>query len=704
MRAARTLSPSPLLSVLVLALGGLLLASCAGELDEGALPAANSGGGNSGANNNPFNNSGDGEARDPGRKTLHRLNRAEYNNTLRDLLGTSQRPADDFPADDHGYGFDNIADVLSLSPLLLELYDRAAEQVVEEVLHVPRTEPDVFQAEAEALSGSVGAAWREQGWNLWSNGSIGPSVEIAEAGRYRIAVRAFGQQAGDELAKMAINVNGLPAQIFDVAATQDNPEVYTVEVELEAGLTQIEAEFLNDYYDPDASQDRNLIVDWFEVVGPLDVEGGVNPLRERLVTCDPAEGEACASAILGRLAPRAWRRPLEPGELDRLLGLYRAAVAEGEGFDDALGWSLRGVLVSPHFIYRVEVDPGSEEAPRRLSDYELASRLSYFLWSSMPDDVLFELASSGQLHDPEVLKAQVDRMLDDPRSQALVENFAGQWLYTRALVDVQPDYQYFPGFDEPLRQAMRQETELFFGVFLREDLGVDELFSADFTFLNDRLAQHYGLPSPGSGEAMVRVQLGGEERRGLLTQGSVLTVTSYPTRTSPVKRGKWVLTQLLCSEPPPPPPGVEGLATEVNPTATLRERLEQHRSNPECAVCHQIMDPVGFAMEHYDGIGLYRDMDRGGFPIDATGELPGLGTFDGTLELSDVIASHQELPTCVTEQLMTYALGRGMERSDQVWVEEVASGFASDGMRLRALIKRIVLSPPFQYRRGEVGG
>lgn len=704
MRAARTLPPSPLLGVLVLALGGLLLASCAGELDEGAPPAANSGGGNSGANNTPFNNSGDGEARDPGRKTLHRLNRAEYNNTLRDLLGTSQRPADDFPADDHGYGFDNIADVLSLSPLLLELYERAAEQVVEEVLHVPRTEPDVFQAEAEALSGSVGAAWREQGWNLWSNGSIGPSVEIAEAGRYRIAVRAFGQQAGDALAKMAINVNGLPAQIFDVAATQDNPEVYTVEVELEAGLTQIEAEFLNDYYDPDASQDRNLIVDWFEVVGPLDVEGGVNPLRERLVTCDPAQGEACAAEILGGLAPRAWRRPLEAGELERLLGLYRAAVAEGAGFDEALGWALRGVLVSPHFIYRVEVDPGAGEAPRRLSDFELASRLSYFLWSSMPDDALFELASSGQLRDPEVLKAQVDRMLDDPRSQALVENFAGQWLYTRALVDVQPDYQYFPGFDESLRQAMRQETELFFGVFLREDLGVDELFSADFTFLNDRLAQHYGLPSPGSGEAMVRVQLGSEERRGLLTQGSVLTVTSYPTRTSPVKRGKWVLTQLLCSEPPPPPPGVEGLATEVNPTATLRERLEQHRSNPECAVCHQIMDPVGFGMERYDGIGSYRDMDRGGFPIDATGELPGLGTFDGALELSDVIAGHEELPTCVTEQLMTYALGRGMQRSDQVWVEEVASGFASDGMRLRALIKRIVLSPPFQYRRGEEGG
>lgn len=527
----------------VLLLGGLL--SLGGCDDDATEPAP-------GVTANNGDGQGPAEGRDPGRVTIRRLNRAGYNNTVRDLLGTEQRPADDFPADDHGYGFDNIGDVLSLSPLLLELYQRAAETLVDEALHIPRTEPALLHYEAEALDGSVGGVYRDEGWNLWSNGTLGPTVEIPQTGDYRVAVRAFGQQAGPDPARMTINVNGVTVAQVDVEATADAPQTYEVLVHLEQGVTTVEAEFINDFYDPELAGDRNLIIDWIEVEGPLGVEGDRNPIRERLVTCDPATmgEEPCAAEVLGGFAARAWRWPLHDGELEGLMEVYRLARAEAD-FDAGLGVALQGVLGSPFFVFRAEIDPTPTDlTAHTVSAYELANRLSYFLWSSMPDEQLFQLAEDGTLHDEAVLQAQIDRMIDDPRARALVDNFAGQWLYTRALADVQPDYPYFPDFDEELRASMKEETELFFEAFLHEGLGMDEMFTADFTTINDRLATHYGMAPVGEG--FHRVSLEGTERRGLLTQGAVLTVTSYPTRTSPVKRGKWVLTQLLCSEPPPP--------------------------------------------------------------------------------------------------------------------------------------------------------
>jgi hypothetical protein len=408
----------------------------------------------------------------------------------------------------------------------------------------------------------------------------------------------------------------------------------------------------------------------------------------------------CLRQIAERFGKRAWRRPLTAEELDRLVVLAQAGLDAGDDVESAMRAMLGSMLVSPHFLFRVELDPDpSSTAPHPLSDYELASRLSYFLWSSMPDDTLFEVADSGMLQDDATLAAQVQRMLDDEKASALLDNFAGQWLFIRALDDHTPDYATFPDFDDALRAAMRTETELFVREFLFGDETLDRLLTADFTFANDRLADHYGLPSPG-GATLERVTLTGGERRGLLTQGSLLTVTSFPTRTSPVKRGKWVLEQLLCEPPPPPPPGVEGLTKEDMPTGSLRERMEQHRSNPECAACHTSMDPIGFGFEQYDGIGTFRTRDQS-FAIDPSGMLPGGAAFAGPLELAALLASDARLPHCMAEQLFIYALGRGPARHDQADLDAIAEGFVAGGHRFRQLAELVATSHAFRYRRGE---
>lgn len=320
----------------------------------------------------------------------------------------------------------------------------------------------------------------------------------------------------------------------------------------------------------------------------------------------------------------------------------------------------------------------------------------------MPDEQLFAAAREGKLQDPVQIEAQVDRMLQDPKADAMIDNFAGQWLFTRALDDHQPDYYAFPTWDDDLREAMRQETKLFFREFLRNNMPITKMLTADFTFINDRLATHYGLPSPGAD--FKKVTLTDPERRGLLAQGSILTVTSFPTRTSPVKRGKWVMTQLLCSEPPAPPPGVEGLVTEVVPTGSIRQRLEQHRANPICASCHQEMDNLGFGLEHFNGIGLFR-MDDNGFPVDSSGTLPGGKKFNGMVELSGILADDPRFRHCVTEKMMTYALGRGMYPVDDTHIEHVVGALDKKGQSLAQLIKLVATSEPFRMRRGEaVGG
>jgi hypothetical protein len=640
-------------------------------------------------------------ATDPGRVTIHRLNRVEYNNTVRDLLGTALQPAKDFPADDRGYGFDNISDVMSLSPLQVELYSRAAEDLAREAMLLP-SKSQTLRTEAETLSGQVGGAGADN-WNLWSGGELPLTQDFPSTGDYKISARVWGQQAGPDSVQMNLNVGGSTAGTFTIASTSANPEVVSAVAKVNAGTQVVSVEFLNDFYDAASGTDRNLIIDWIEVEGPIGAVGS-NPIREKIVICDLKSGTDCVRQVLQTFVERAFRRSVVPAEIDRLLPLVDLAKAQGQTVEVGVEIALRAILTSPHFLFRPELDakPNSTTPAHPLTDFELASRLSYFIWSSMPDDELFAAARAGKLQDPAAIEAQVDRMLKDTKSDALIDNFAGQWLFTRALDDHQPDYYAFPTWDEDLRAAMRQETKLFFREFLRNDLPITEMLTANFTFLNDRLATHYGLPSPGPD--FTKVTIDDPQRRGLLGQGSILTVTSFPTRTSPVKRGKWLMTQLLCSEPPPPPPGVEGLVTEMVPTGSIRQRLEKHRENPVCASCHVEMDNLGFGLEHFDGIGLFRSDDNG-FAVDSSGVLPGGKTFNGMLELSAILAEDPRFTHCVSEKMLTYAIGRGVATADEVHVDHIVASLDKRGKTFADLIKIVATSEPFRLRHGEaIGG
>lgn len=501
---------------------------------------------------------------------------------------------------------------------------------------------------------------------------------------------------------MTIDVEGLPAATFDVTATASAPQVYEAEVEITQESALLAVSFLNDFYVAETGEDRNLLVDWLEVEGPLGVPSD-NPLRARIMVCEPdaSAPDACLAAIAGTFGRRAYRRTLSDAEVAELVALAKSATDAGDSLEQGIRLMLQAMLVSPHFLFRVERDPDpASTTPHALSDFELASRLSYFLWSSMPDDTLLDLAEQGTLSDPATLRAQVERMLGDERAQALIENFAGQWLHLREIDEHVPDYNFFPDFDEPLRGSMAAEAKRYIAEFFFGNATMDQLLTADFSFVNDRLARHYGMDPVGSDE-LQRVSVAGTERGGLLTQAGVLMVTSYATRTSPVKRGKWVLSQLLCEEPPPPPPNVPALPKEDSPTGSLRERMEAHRANPVCASCHAVMDPIGFGFENFDAVGSYRTVDTSGFAIDAAGELPDGATFEGARQLSDLLADDPRLPHCMAEQLLTYALGRGVEHYDDDDLEAVTNGFIAGGMHMRELITQLVLSDAFRMRRAQ---
>jgi hypothetical protein len=643
---------------------------------------------------------GGGEPADPGRVTVHRLNNAEYNNTVRDLFGTALRPADDFPADDRGYGFDNVADALSLSPLQLELYERAAEALVEDALR--QTEPSRrSRFELETIGASVGAA-QGDGWLLWSNGEAMASFDAPIAGRYRISARAYGQQAGPEVVRMSLAASGAAPQIVDVPATRDAPQVYAIDVQLAAGNHVATVGFTNDFYDPANMLDRNLWVDYLEVEGPIDAPVPDPGPRNRILVCDLAGGPGCVTEVLASFTRRAWRRPATPAELDELSRLVTLAVSQGDDVETGVKVALRAALVSPDFVYRIELDPDpTSKAPHPLTGWELASRLSYFLWSSMPDDALLDAAGRGDLADPAILRAQAERLLADPKAAALVDNFAGQWLFTRALGDHVPDYAVFPDYDADLEAAMREETRRFIGDYLANDLPMDTFLNADWTYVNDRLAAHYGLTPPGRGAALAKVSLAGSPRRGILGHGSVLTVTSYPRRTSPVKRGKWVLDQILCQPPSPPPPGVEALPDGPTATGSVRDRLEQHRNNPFCASCHQDLDPLGFGLDDFDGIGKHRTED-GGFPIDASGVLRDGRAFTGAVELAEILAKDPRTYRCMVEKLYTYSVGRPPAGDEAVaHIDELTAEFVAAGYHPRALLLALVTHDSFRSRRGE---
>ena len=643
---------------------------------------------------------------DPGRVTLRRLNRAEYNNTVRDLLGVDLRPADDFPADDSGYGFDNNGDVLGLPPLLLEKYLAAAEQVADAAIIAddrPRGPSRRFLPEQYGKPGQNGNLEGDSGfWLMHTNAEAFLDNALAKPGEYLVRVRAYGHPAGTEPPKLEVRVDGKAAQTFFVKVESDAPAVFEARVKSRRGGGRLSVAFTNDAYYPDHPnpnrRDRNLSVGDVEVVGPLYRAPDHLPASHtRLIPRHPGptKHREAARAALAPFATRAYRRPASAAEVDRLVGLVELAEQGGDSFERGVQLAVQAALVSPHFLYRVELErrPGQV---RDLTDLELASRLSYFLWSSMPDDELMGLAAKNQLRVGSNLDAQVARMLRDPKAGALVENFAGQWLQSRNLKGASPDRGQFPGFDEPLRTAMEGEVEAFFAHLIREDRPIVELLHADYTFLNERLARHYGIAGV-AGDQFRRVKLADPRRGGVVTMASTLLVTSNPTRTSPVKRGKWILEEILGTPPPPPPPGVSDLPDVEKGAApkTVRERLEQHRSNPDCAACHARLDPLGFGLEGFDAIGALRDRDDSA-PIDAQGVLPDGTKFRGPVELKAVLLTRKvAFARCFAEKLMTYALGRGLEESDRCTVERVADGSMAGGGRVGQFVAAIVHADAF---------
>ncbi len=679
----------------------------------------------------------------PGRPPIHRLNRVEYRNAIRDLLALEIDERALLPPDESGYGFDNIADVLSLSPVLLDRYMVAAEKISRLALGNPAIRPAV-----ETYSVPY-TKWQDDRMSedlpFGSRGGLAVKHHFPLDGEYEIRLslqRAYGnhirglQEPNDVevrldrqwIAQFTIGGDGERAPWDGVS----RPTLYEqtadadlhVRVDVKAGTRLLSAAFLEKRavaegeLDPHPSvsslayaRDRNapMALGSIEIGGPYD--GRIpddTPSRRRVFVCDPSgrsehEADGCAEEILSTLARRAFRRPVVDSDVEPLLALYRAGRDEG-GFDAGIEFALRGVLIDPEFLFRIERDPPSA-APAtayQLSDLELASRLSFFLWSSIPDDELLDLAVEGRLGSPGVLEQQVSRMMRDGRAAALLDNFFGQWLLSRNMRTASPDPQIFLDFDENLREAMERETQLFIESQLRDDRSVLDLLNADYTFLNERLARHYGVPNV-YGNHFRRVAIGGHQRGGLLGQGSILTVTSYPNRTSPTKRGLWVLEHLLGASPPPPPPEVPGLPDADHPeesrSLSMRERMELHRTSPVCASCHVQMDPLGFSLENYDGIGAWRAAE-GGAPIDASGTLPHTGPFEGPSGLRGVLLGQEErFVETVTEKLLTYALGRGVEYYDAPAVRKIARDAADSDYRWSSVVLGIVESTPFQMRR-----
>lgn len=706
-RALLLLGVSSLFSLSLGCHGGALSVDSTGDDSPGSMKSNNKPG--VGQNNKPGPPDGPGprvDEIDPGRVTLHRLNRDEYNRTVRDLLGMPDiSPADVFPPDDFGYGFNNIADVLTLSPQHLEYYDKAADELIEAAMKVSSGSTKT-RFEAETANPTLGGASGDF-WNLWSNGELGQQVSFPEAGRYTIKVRAYGQQAGPDPARMELldGVNVL--QTFDVTATNVSPAIYEYTGQFEAGNRRIGVGFINDFYDQPNGADRNLLVDWVEVEGPIGAQTS-SATRDKIMVCQPSSenDKACVRQIFEAFALRAWRRPATSAELDRLLEFVDDAQTQGDGVEEGIRTGLKAILLSPKFIFRVEEPkPEAQDKPYVLSQYEFATRLSYFIWSAAPDETLLELAAQGQLSDEATVRAQIKRMLQDERAVALLDNFATQWLYIDAVLEVTPDYQVYPDFTPALARDMREETRRFVWELIERDAPLTELLQGQFTYLTRRLAQHYGITGVDS-DTPVRVELDpATRRRGLLTHGGLLTARSFPNRTSPVKRGVWVLEQVMCSAPPPAPANVEGLREEgVEPGATLRERLEQHRADPSCYGCHAVMDPIGFGLENYDGTGAWREKDNGA-DVDSLGELPDGRSFTGALELAEVLANDPKLIECATEKTMTYALGRGVYakfgQADYAQVHHIAEILEQKGATMHELITQIVLSDAFRMRTNE---
>jgi hypothetical protein len=637
--------------------------------------------------------------RDPGRVTLRRLNRTEYNNTIRDLLGVDLQPADDFPPDDIGYGFDTIGDVLSLAPVRMERYLAAAERVVAAALGEEGVSTSAHRFQPMELRPACKPGDLARGFRAIPVGGevVLPPVPSPRACDYVVRVRAHGP--GGDPVRLALRLDGRTVREVDVKADAGQPRVHEFRVRLEEGPHTVALRHEG------RTPGRALFLQLVEVE-PL-LAGAARPVPRpptyaRIMTCQPGPGlskDDCARRVLGAFARRAFRRPILPGEVERLVGLVHRAEQTGESFEKGVALALQAVLVSPHFLFRVERDPPPGVAAHLLSEHELATRLSYFLWSTMPDDQLAGLADQGQLRRN--LEAQVRRLLRDPRSRALAENFGGQWLEIRNLKARTPDAGMFPRFTPALRNAMVRESELFVGAVIADDRSIFDLLDGDFTYVDETLARHYGLAGV-SGPEFRRVQLPAGGRGGVLTLAAVLTVTSNPTRTSPVKRGKWILENLLNSPPPPPPPDAGELRDDAQAilSGSLRQRLEQHRTRTDCASCHARMDPLGFGLENFDAVGAWREQD-GKFAIDSSGSLPTGETFRGPAELKKILRGRgSAFSRCLTEKLLTYALGRGLGPADGAAVDAIVRTLEKEGHQFSKLVLELVKSHAFQMRRG----
>jgi hypothetical protein len=779
----------------------------------------------------------------PGRVTIHRLNRAEYNNTIHDLLALDITPADAFPVDDGGYGFDNNGDVLSIAPMLMEKYVNAAQVVLDKaifadpivpapVMHweAATMEGTVPQSDPKATTGGGGPFGRTMpnGRVFEYSGEIYADYDFPADGHYALHLRAYGKQR--PLVQFGIDGKNVGRPV-GITSDINNTEVYGTEnLPVPAGKHRVTLAFINggtkaeyeaafakaatqpsakpavvalvDNADDDptitpaarpqpaprpaassapntgnidptaiafAGRPQNPVavdsigagpvvspstqpttnpsargrggrgraggrggrggaarggrggptqtltgkatvgVVFVEVEGPVDITPDRMPESYRRVmvaypSATVTKSQA-AEKIIRHFASQAFRRPVADDEVAQLMSLWSKEDTQGEPFDSSIDTTLEAVLVSPYFLYRYERDPAPDEADgvRTLDEFELASRLSYFLWSSMPDEELFNLAAQGKLRAN--LESQVRRMMADPKSFALVQNFAGQWLQLRQMDNVNPDPTRFPDFDESLRAAMIKETQLYFSSIMTEDRSVLDFIDSDYTFMNERLARHYGRTDV-TGDEFRRVKLTDNRRGGLLTQASILTLTSYPNRTSPVIRGKWVLENLLDAAPPPPPPDVPKLAetAQAEMSGTMRQRMEQHRTNPNCVTCHAQMDPIGFGLENYDAIGAWRDRDTNNVVIDASGTLPDGSSFNGASELKDILMDRKDqFCRCLTDRMLTYALGRGTEVYDRPMENRITAGLVAKGYKFSALISQIVESDAFQ-KRGAIRG
>jgi mono/diheme cytochrome c family protein len=683
----------------------------------------------------------------PGRPSLQRLNRSEYSNAIRDLLALEIDAASMLPADAAGYGFDNNADALTLSPALTERYLGAAAKISQMALSRPRglPTPETFFVPTDR------------------NQAVRVSDELPFGSRGGLAVRHYFPADGEYLFEMRPKESGVAGGFEGITEEQHQVEVRLDDVKIWAGtiggpefahkkgpnagggteqelnkkviegltfhapvkagehliqayfVAKTEA-YVEDLFDPSIRREnyRNPAgppkLSTLTVTGPQSGTAAVSetPSRQRILLCKPqsAKDETCAKKIISTLARRAYRRPVTDTDLQVPLASFRSGLARA-GFESGIEMALRSILVSPNFLFRFEDQPPglADHAPYRISDLELASRLSFFLWSSIPDDELLGIAEKKNLHQPEVLRQQVRRMLADSRSQALVDNFAGQWLFIRNVSTHQPSPEILFHFDDNLRQAFEEETQLFFQSIIRENRSVIDLLDADYTFLNQRLAEHYGIQGV-RGERFRRVDLPEDSpRRGLLGKGSTLMATSYANRTSPVLRGKWILDNVFGAPPPPPPPNVPALKDERDPRKALpmREQMAAHRANPVCAGCHAQMDQLGFALENFDGIGEWRDIYASGARVDSAAVLPDGTKFNGPAELRQVLRKHSdEFVTTVTERLLTYALGRGLDAYDGPAVRKIERDAAPDNYRFESLIQAIVTSVPFQMRTAQV--